>query len=71
MVNLSYGGYRALAAPAAGALLDADGRRYPGDEVHVGAGELLDELPRVHIHRIQKPALPFGKEEIEGQRAFA
>ena len=37
----------------------------------VGPRELLHELPRVSVHRIQKTPLPFGKEKIKGQRAFA
>src|SRR5439155_10473319 len=61
----------ALAAAARIALLDADGRGYAGDEVHVRPGHLLDELPRVGVHRIEETALAFCKEQVERECAFA
>src|SRR5258708_1847797 len=62
---------RAFAATAASALLDADGGGDAGDQVDVGAGELLDELPGINVHRIEKPALTFGEKQIKGDRALA
>src|SRR5207247_2269471 len=69
--DFSNSGDRAFAAAPAGALLDAHGGRDAGDEIDVGPGELLDELAGVSVHRIQKAALPLGKEQIEGEGAFA
>ena len=71
MINLRDGRHRALAAAAAVALLDADRRRNAGDEVHVRPRQLLDELPRIDVHRIEKPALAFGEQQVKRQRALA
>jgi len=71
MINLGDGGDGALAAAATVALLDADGGRDAGDEVHVRAGELLNELAGVDVHRIEEAALALGEKEVEGERAFA
>src|ERR1017187_7126484 len=71
MINLRHGRDGALAAAARIALLDAHGRRNAGDEVNVRPGELLDKLPRIDVHRIQKAALPFRKQQVERERAFA
>ncbi len=71
MINLGDRGDGAFAAAAAGALLDADRGRDASDEIHVGTGHLLDELPGIHVHRIQEASLSLGKQEVEGQRAFA
>ena len=61
MINLGDGGDGAFSAAAAGALLDADGRRNAGDQIHIRPGELLDELPGINVHRIEKPPLAFGE----------
>ena len=53
------------------ALFNADGRRDAGDEIDFRARQLLDKLPGVEIHRIQKPALAFGEQKVKGQSAFA
>ncbi len=71
MINLRDGRHRAFAAAARGALLDTDGRRNAGDEINVGPRHLLDELPGIDVHRIEKAPLAFVEQEIERQRAFA
>ena len=71
MIDFGDRGDGALAATATGALLDADRGRNAGDEVDIGPGELLDELAGISVHRIQKAALSFGKQKIEGKRALA
>ena len=71
MIDLRDGGHRAFAATARVALLDADGGRYSRDQINVGPDELLDKLPRVGVHRIEKAPLAFGKKKIERQRALA
>src|SRR5205823_3089808 len=54
MIDFGDGCDGTLSPATAGALLDADGGRNAGDEVHVGAGELLDELPGIDTHRVEK-----------------
>src|SRR5947207_11424908 len=71
MVNLSNGRDGALAAATAGTLFDANGGRNAGDEIHVRARELLDELPCIKAHRIEKTPLAFGEDQVESQSAFA
>src|SRR5258706_201394 len=71
VIDFSDRSHRAFAAAARGALLDADGRRKAVDKINIRASKLLHKLPGVSVHRVQKAALSFGKEKIEGQRAFA
>jgi hypothetical protein len=71
MVNFGDGGDGAFAAAARDALFDADGRGNAGDQVHFGPGQLGDELAGVGVHGIQETALSLGKQEVEGQGAFA
>lgn len=71
MMDLGHGGHGALAAAARIALLDADGGRNSSDQIHIRPGELLDELPGIGAHGIEKPALAFGEQQVEGERAFA
>ncbi len=60
----------ALPAAAARALLDCHGRGDAVDPVHVRPARRLYELPRIGVQRFQVPALPFGEEDVEGDRAF-
>ena len=46
-------------------------RRQPGDQVHVRLFQLLDELPRIGRHAVEKTALAFREEHIESERRFA
>ena len=71
MIDLGYRGHGAFATAPRGALLDADCGRKTIDLIDVRAGELLHKLPGVSVHRVKKTALAFGKQKIEGQRAFA
>ncbi len=71
MINLRDGGDGRFSAAARDALLDGDGGRQAGDQIHVGLFELLDELPRVRRHAVEEPALAFGEEDIERERRFA
>ncbi len=61
----------ALAAAAAGALLDRDRGRDAEDRIDVGTGRRLHELPRVGVERLEVPALPLGEHDVEGQRRLA
>ena len=40
------------------------------DEIDVRFFQLLDELPRVGRHAVEKTALPFGEEDVEGERSI-
>src|SRR5207253_3871496 len=53
------------------ALLDGDGGRDAFDAVHLRLVHPVEELARVRRKSFDIAALPFGKECIEGQRAFA
>ena len=59
---------RALAAAAAGALLDRDGRRNAEDRIDVGARGRLHELARVGVQRLEIAALAFGEQDVERER---
>src|SRR5439155_24682439 len=61
----------AFASATAGARLDADGWGNARDEINIRAGELLDELAGVSVHRVQKPPLAFGKEQVESEGALS
>ena len=71
VVDLGEGGNRALAAAAAGALLDRHRRRHAGQPVQVRARRRLHELPDVGVQRLQVAALSLREQHVEGQRAFA
>src|SRR6266568_493772 len=71
MVNLGHSGDGAFAATARRALFNAHRGRQPLDQIDVGPRELIDELPRVSVHRIEETPLAFGEEQIEGERALA
>ena len=70
-VDLGERGHGALPAAPAGALLDGHRRRHAVDAVHVGPAGRLHELPRVGVQRFEVPALSFGEEDVEGDRALA
>ncbi len=60
-----------FAAAARDALLDRDARRQSFNQVDIRFFQLLDELPRVGRHAVEKTALAFGEKQIEGERRFA
>ena len=62
---------RALAAAAAGALLDRDRRRDAEDRIDVGPRRGLHELPRVRVQRLEVATLAFGEQDVEGERRLA
>ena len=71
MVDLGERGDRALAAAAAGALLDRHRRRHAGQPVQIRASRRLHELADIGVQRLQVAALPFREQHVEGQRALA
>ncbi len=70
MIDLGERRDGALAAAAAGPLLDRDRGRDAEDRVHVGARRALDELARVGVERLEIASLPFGEKYVEGKRGF-
>ena len=71
MVNLGDGRDGRLAATARDALLDGDARRDAFNEIDVRFLQLLDELPRIRRHAVEKTALSFREQDIERDRGFA
>ena len=71
VVDLGQGGDGALAAAAAGALLDGHGRRNARDRVDVGPRGGLHELPGVGVERLEVAPLALGEEDVEGHGALA
>ena len=71
MIDLGERRDGALAAAAAGALLDGHRRRNAEDGVHVGARGRLHELARIGVQRFEVAALALGEQDVEGQRALA
>src|ERR1700737_4754620 len=71
MINLSDGGDGGFAATARDSLLDGDTGRQTFHQIDVRLLELLDKLPRVGRHAIEKTALAFGEKNVEGERGFA
>ena len=70
MINLRDGRDRRFAAAARDALLDGHARRQTLDKIDIGFFELLDKLPRVGRHAVEKAALAFRKEDVERERRF-
>ena len=60
---------RALAAAAAGALLDRHRRRNAEDRVDVGPRRRLHELARIGVERLEIAALAFVEQDVERERA--
>ncbi len=71
VIDLGERGHRALAAAAAGALLDGHRRRDAVDGVDVGARRGLHELARIGVQRFEIAALAFVEDDVEGERGFA
>ena len=71
VIDLGERGHRALAAAAAGALLDGHRGRDAVDRIHVRARRGLHELARVGVQRFEIAALAFVEDDVERQRGFA
>ena len=52
-------------------MFDGDGRGEAGDEIEVRLFQLAGELSRVRRHRVQKAALAFSKNDVEGESGFS
>ncbi len=71
MINLRHRRDGRFAAAAGDALLDRHTRRQTGDKIDIGFFELLDELPRVGRHAVEKSALSFGEQNVERECRFS
>ena len=71
VIDLGERRHRALAAAAAGALLDGDRRRDAEDRIHVRARGRLHELARVGVEGFEVAALALVEEDVEGERGLA
>ncbi len=71
MVNFRDRGDGGFPAATRDALLDRHARRHAFHEIDVRLFQLLDELPRVGRHAVEKTALPFGEKNVEGDRRFS
>src|SRR6267143_3866410 len=60
-----------LSAAARDALLDGHARWQTGDKVDIWFFELLDELPRIGRHAVEKSSLAFREKNVESERRFA
>src|SRR5215207_3674419 len=71
VVDLCHRADRGARAARDGLLLDGDGGREAVNRVHVGAFELVEELPCVSRERLDVAALPLGVDGVEGERGLA
>ena len=71
MINFRHRRDGRFAAAARDALLDRDTRRQTGDKIDIGFFELLDKLPRIRRHAVEKSALPFREKNVERERRFS
>ena len=71
VVDFGDGGDGGFAAPSRNALLDGHGRGKSVDMIDVRFFHLLDELASVGRHAVEEAALPFGKEDVEGEGRFS
>ena len=71
VIDLGERGHRALAAAAAGALLDGHRGRNAVDGVDVRARRRLHELARIGVQRFEIAALAFVEDDVEGERGFS
>src|SRR5437867_3334731 len=71
MVHFSHRCDGGFAPAARHALFNRHTRRQSADQIDIGLLELLDELPRIRRHAVEKTALPFGKQDVERESGFA
>ncbi len=71
MINLRHRRHGGFAAAAGHPLLDGHAGRQALDRIHIGLLQLLDELPRIRRHAVEKATLPLGKKDVEGEGGFA
>ncbi len=70
MINLRDRGHGRFTAAARDALFDRNRRRKALDQIDIRLFELLNKLPRVGRHAVEKAALPFREQNIECERRF-
>ena len=70
VIHLRHGRHGGFAAAPRDALLNGHAGGQPGDEIHLGLFELLNELPRIRRHAVQEPPLAFRKKQVKRERRF-
>ena len=71
MINFGHCRDCRFAATARNALLNRHTGRQPADQINIGFFELLNKLPRVGRHAVEKAALSFGEQDVEREGRFA
>ena len=68
MINFRDGRDRRFPSAARYALLDRHAWRQTFDQIDSGLFELLDKLPGVGRHAVEKSSLPFREKNVERER---
>ena len=71
VVDLGDRGDRAAGVLVARPLVDTDRRLQAIDQIDIGSLALVKELPRIDRERLDVLPLPFRKQRVQGQTAFA
>ena len=65
MVNFGHRRHSGFAPTARDPLFNRNSGRQSANQIDVGLFKLLDELPRVRRHAVEKAPLPFGEQNVE------
>src|SRR5437764_9642886 len=71
MINFGHRCDGRFAAAARHPLFNRHSRRQSADQIDIGLFELLDELPCIRRHAVEKTALSFCEQNIKRERRFA
>jgi hypothetical protein len=71
MINLRHCRDCRFSSAACNPLLDRYTGRQSADQIDIGLFKLLDELPRIRRHAVEKPSLSLCEENIKCERGFA
>ena len=70
LMDLGDGGNRGFSTTSGDALLDGDTGRKALNPIDIGFFKLIDKLPGVRGHAVEKAALSLGKKNVESQGRF-
>src|SRR5258708_18599153 len=71
MINLRHCRDCRLPSAACNPLLDRHARRQPAYQIDIRLFKLLDELPRIRRHAVEKTSLSLREQDIKCERGFA
>ena len=71
MVNLGDRRDGRFASAARDSLLNRHAGRQSAHQIHIRFFKLLDELPRIRRHAVEKAPLAFGKQDVERECRFS